>query len=59
MVLEGGSIDVDGTGTLLTTESCLLNPNRNPSLDRAEIERFSPGQFHGVEIERQSFGVID
>jgi agmatine deiminase len=39
MVLEGGSIDVDGAGTLLTTESCLLNPNRNPTLDRAEIER--------------------
>ncbi|MGH7913467.1 MAG: agmatine deiminase family protein, partial [Candidatus Binataceae bacterium] len=39
MVLEGGSIDVDGTGTLLTTESCLLNPNRNPGLDRAEIEQ--------------------
>jgi agmatine deiminase len=39
MVLEGGSIDVDGAGTLLTTESCLLNPNRNPSLHRAEIER--------------------
>ncbi len=39
MVLEGGSIDVDGAGTLLTTESCLLNPNRNPALDRAEIER--------------------
>jgi agmatine deiminase len=39
MVLEGGSVDVDGAGTLLTTESCLLNPNRNPALDRAEIER--------------------
>jgi agmatine deiminase len=39
MILEGGSIDVDGEGTLLTTESCLLNPNRNPKLDRAEIER--------------------
>jgi agmatine deiminase len=39
MVLEGGSVDVDGAGTLLTTESCLLNPNRNPTLDRAEIER--------------------
>jgi agmatine deiminase len=39
MVLECGSIDVDGAGTLLTTESCLLNPNRNPGLDRAEIER--------------------
>ncbi len=40
MVLEGGSIDVNGAGTLLTTESCLLNPNRNPELSRAEIEGF-------------------
>jgi agmatine deiminase len=39
MILEGGSIEVNGTGTLLTTESCLLNPNRNPSLSRAEIEQ--------------------
>jgi agmatine deiminase len=38
MVLEGGSIDVNGIGTLLTTESCLLNKNRNPSMDRREIE---------------------
>jgi agmatine deiminase len=40
IVLEGGSIDVDGRGTLLTTESCLLNPNRNPQLARPEIEQF-------------------
>jgi agmatine deiminase len=38
MVLEGGSILTDGGGTLLTTEQCLLNPNRNPSMDRAAIE---------------------
>jgi agmatine deiminase len=38
MVLEGGSFFVDGQGTLLTTESCLLHPNRNPGLSRAEIE---------------------
>lgn len=37
-VLEGGSIDVDGQGTVLATEECLLNPNRNPGLSRAEIE---------------------
>ena len=39
VVLEGGSIDVNGRGTLLTTESCLLNPNRNPQLDQTEISR--------------------
>jgi agmatine deiminase len=38
MVLEGGSIDTNGAGRLLTTESCLLNPNRNPRLSRAQIE---------------------
>ncbi len=38
IVLEGGSIEVNGAGTLLTTESCLLNPNRNPSLKKAQIE---------------------
>jgi len=40
IVLEGGSIDVNGAGTLLTTESCLLNPNRNPDLSRDEIEDY-------------------
>lgn len=39
LVCEGGAIATDGEGTLLTTESCLLNPNRNPALTRAEIER--------------------
>jgi agmatine deiminase len=39
IVLEGGSIEVNGEGALLTTEQCLLNPNRNPTLTRADIER--------------------
>jgi agmatine deiminase len=38
IVLEGGSFDVNGAGSLLTTESCLLNKNRNPSMDRREVE---------------------
>ena len=38
MILEGGSIEVNGSGTLLTTRNCLLNPNRNPHLSQAEIE---------------------
>jgi agmatine deiminase len=37
-VLEGGSIDVNGAGTVLTTQRCLLNPNRNPTLTRDDIE---------------------
>ncbi len=40
MILEGGSIEVNGAGTCMTTEQCLLNPNRNPRLTRGEIEQF-------------------
>ncbi len=47
LVLEGGSIDVNGEGLLLTTESCLLNPNRNPSYSKEQIE----------ETLRQAFGL--
>ncbi|MEJ2565106.1 MAG: agmatine deiminase family protein [Gammaproteobacteria bacterium] len=45
MVLEGGSIEVDGRGTLLTTEHCLLAPTRNPGLDRVQIEERLRGWF--------------
>ncbi|WP_308365496.1 MULTISPECIES: agmatine deiminase family protein [unclassified Microbulbifer] len=47
-VLEGGAIEVDGAGTLLTTERCLLAPTRNPHLNKAQIEDFLKPLF-GVE----------
>src|SRR5689334_20469805 len=45
--MEGGAIDVNGAGTLMTSESCLLNPNRNPQLSKAEIEGFLR-DYYGV-----------
>jgi agmatine deiminase len=40
IVMEGGSLDVNGRGTLITTEACLLNPNRNPQSNQAQIEQY-------------------
>jgi agmatine deiminase len=40
IVMEGGSVEFNGQGTLLTTSACLLNPNRNPHLSQQEIERY-------------------
>ncbi len=51
IVMEGGAIDVNGAGTLLTTTSCLLHPNRNGGLPQAEVERYLKayyGQGHVV-----------
>jgi agmatine deiminase len=47
LVLEGGSVCVDGRGTLLTTEQCLLNPNRNPGMSRERIEA-SLAEYLGI-----------
>ena len=43
LVLEGGAIHVDGEGTLLVTENCLLNQNRNPDLDKSRVEAYLRG----------------
>ncbi len=48
IVMEGGSVDFNGSGSLLTTESCLLNPNRNPHLTREKIEEYLRN-YYGVE----------
>ncbi|HEU5398757.1 MAG TPA: agmatine deiminase family protein [Gammaproteobacteria bacterium] len=59
LVLEGGSIEVDEEGTLLTTESCLLNKNRNPKLSRGEIEALLR-KYLGIDrILWLKHGVID
>jgi agmatine deiminase len=48
IVMEGGSVDFNGKGTVLTTTSCLLNPNRNPNLDQEQIEKFLC-DYYGVK----------
>jgi len=50
IVLEGGSIEVNGAGAMLTTESCLLNPNRNPHLPRTEIEDYLRTYFGVAQV---------
>lgn len=50
MVLEGGSVDVNGKGTLLTTEQCMLNPNRNPGLGKEAIESMLRENFGAPHI---------
>jgi len=58
-VLEGGAIHVDGQGTLITTEECLLNPNRNPKLTRTDLEQLL-ARYLGVEhVIWLGSGVID
>ncbi len=49
-VFEGGSIESDGRGTLMTTSECLLSPNRNPDLTRDEIERRLLHYFHAERV---------
>jgi agmatine deiminase len=50
LVLEGGSIESDGAGTILTTSTCLLNPNRNPHLSKQQIEEQLKEAFGALKI---------
>ena len=58
IILEGGSIDVNGRGTVLTTRSCLLNPNRNPSLSPGEIEEVLKEYLGLVKVVWLNNGIV-
>src|SRR6202035_1901143 len=48
IIMEGGSVDFNGKGTVITSTSCLLNKNRNPQLDQAQIENYL-FDYYGME----------
>lgn len=57
-VLEGGSIESDGMGTLLTTSECLLSPNRNGQLNKVEIEEYLRSVFHLERVLWLDYGYL-
>jgi agmatine deiminase len=68
LVLEGGSINVDGAGTLVTTMQCLLHPNRNPGMSQREIETVLKDELgvssvvwlpHGLALDHDTDGHVD
>ncbi|PKP94067.1 MAG: agmatine deiminase [Alphaproteobacteria bacterium HGW-Alphaproteobacteria-14] len=59
MILEGGAVDGDGTGLVATTEQCLLNPNRNPAMTRAQIEAELAAQFGFTRVLWLGDGLIN
>lgn len=58
IVMEGGSFDVNGRGLVLTTRSCLCNPNRNPSLTKDEIEQYLIDYLGAVKVIWLSDGIV-
>jgi len=58
IVMEGGSIEVNGAGCVLTTEQCLLNPNRNPQLSRTEIEEYLKNYLGVVKVLWLGEGIV-
>ncbi|MDX2287106.1 MAG: agmatine deiminase family protein [Bacteroidia bacterium] len=58
IVMEGGSIEVNGRGTLMTTEACLLNPNRNPQLSRQEIESYLKAYYGQTRVLWLKDGIV-
>ncbi len=58
-ILEGGSLENDGEGTILTTKECLLNPNRNPGWTQAQIEQALCGAFGAEKILWLNYGLLN
>ncbi len=58
IIMEGGSIDVNGEGCLLTSRSCLLNKNRNPALTREEIEEYLMEYYNAEKILWVEDGIV-
>ena len=58
IILEGGAIDPNGQGTFLTTEQCLLNPNRNPGLGREEIEQYLRDYLGATRVLWLGSGIV-
>ena len=58
IVMEGGSVDFNGKGTILTTSACLLNPNRNPHLGQSEIEQYLYDYYGAEQILWLGDGII-
>jgi agmatine deiminase len=58
IVMEGGSVEFNGKGTILTSTACLLNPNRNPNLNQSEIEKYLCDYYGAEQILWIDEGII-
>ena len=58
IIMEGGAVEFNGAGTILTSKSCLLNPNRNPQLNQEEVERYLKDYYGQEQVLWVSDGIV-
>ncbi len=58
IIMEGGSVEFNGKGTILTSKSCLLNPNRNPHLNQAQIEQYLYDYYGQEQVLWVNEGIV-